>query len=227
MPISDPHQAVALPEAGLTALFGIADENLRSIEEAFQVRLQSRGSEISVLGEGPGADTARRLLTGLSDLLASGYPIQTSDVATAIRVMREDPTVSLVEFFTDSPFGPTLKSAVTVRNIKQRLYAQTIDRHDLVFAIGPAGTGKTYLAVAMAAAALVEKKVKRIVLARPAVEAGSGSGFSRAISSRRSTPTCARCTTPSTTSWATRRRPSSSSAASSRSRRSRSCAAGP
>ena len=92
-------------------------------------------------------------------------------------MVKEDPTVSLVEFFTDSPFGPTLKTTVSVRNIKQRIYAQTIDRHDLVFAIGPAGTGKTYLAVAMAAAALVEKKVKRIVLARPAVEAGERLGF--------------------------------------------------
>ena len=166
-----------LPDTGLTALFGIADENLRAIEDAFRVRLQSRGSEISVMGEGPAEDAARRLLAGLSDLLAAGYPLREPDVATAIRVVREDPAASLVEFFTDSPFGPTLKSVVTVRNLKQRIYAQTIDRHDLVFAIGPAGTGKTYLAVAMAAAALVEKKVKRIVLARPAVEAGEKLGF--------------------------------------------------
>ena len=109
--------------------------------------------------------------------MAGGFPLRGTDVATAIRVAREDPTVSLTEFFTDSPFGPTLKSVVTVRNIKQRIYVQTIDRHDLVFAIGPAGTGKTYLAVAMAAAALLEKKVKRIVLARPAVEAGERLGF--------------------------------------------------
>ena len=116
------------------------------------MRLQSRGSEISVLGEGEREETARRLLRGLSDLLEAGYPLRGSDVATAIRVAKEDPTISLVEFFTDSPFGPTLKSVVSVRNTKQRVYAQTIDRHDLVFAIGPAGTGKTYLAVAMAAA---------------------------------------------------------------------------
>ena len=106
-----------------------------------------------------------------------GYPLRAGDVATAIRVAREDPEVSLVEFFMDSPFGESLKSVVTARNIKQRLYVQTIDRHDLVFAIGPAGTGKTYLAVAMAAASLLEKKVKRIVLARPAVEAGERLGF--------------------------------------------------
>jgi phosphate starvation-inducible PhoH-like protein len=161
----------------LTALFGIADENLRAIEEAFGVRLAARGNEISVVGEGPAQDAARRLLAGLSELLAMGYPLRSGDVATAIRVSREDPSASLVEFFVDSPFGESLKSVVSARNIKQRLYVQTIDRHDLVFAIGPAGTGKTYLAVAMAAAALLEKKVKRIVLARPAVEAGERLGF--------------------------------------------------
>jgi phosphate starvation-inducible PhoH-like protein len=176
-PIPDQNHAVTLPETGLTALFGIADENLRAIEEAFRVRLQARGSEISVVGEGPGQDRARHLISGLTDLMTTGYPLKTSDVATAIRVVKEDPAVSLIEFFTESPFGPSLNSVVSVRNIKQRIYVQTIDRHDLVFAVGPAGTGKTYLAVAMAAAALIEKKVKRIVLARPAVEAGEKLGF--------------------------------------------------
>jgi phosphate starvation-inducible PhoH-like protein len=161
----------------LNALFGVADENLRAIEESFSVRLAARGNEISVVGEGPGEDRARRLLEGFSELLALGYPVRGSDVATAIRVLKEDQDASLVEFFTESPLGPTLKGVVTARNLKQRVYVQTIARHDLVFAIGPAGTGKTYLAVAMAAAALLEKKVKRIVLARPAVEAGERLGF--------------------------------------------------
>ena len=161
----------------MNELFGIADENLRAIEEAFGVRLAARGNEISVVGEGPSEDAARRLLEGLSELMATGYPLRSSDVSTAIRVAREDPGASIAEFFLESPFGPTLKATVTARNTKQKLYVQTIDRHDLVFAIGPAGTGKTYLAVAMAAAALLEKKVKRIVLARPAVEAGERLGF--------------------------------------------------
>ena len=113
------------------------------------MRLQARGSEISVVGEGPGQDRARHLISGLTDLMTTGYPLKTSDVATAIRVVKEDPAVSLIEFFTESPFGPSLNSVVSVRNIKQRIYVQTIDRHDLVFAVGPAGTGKTYLAVAM------------------------------------------------------------------------------
>jgi phosphate starvation-inducible PhoH-like protein len=161
----------------LTELFGVADENLRAIEDAFGVKLAARGNEVSVVGEGEAEDRVRRLLASFSELLAVGYPLKASDVATAIRVAREDPESSLVEFFLESPFGPTLKSVVAARNIKQRLYVQTIDHHDLVFAIGPAGTGKTYLAVAMAAAALLEKKVKRIVLARPAVEAGERLGF--------------------------------------------------
>jgi len=168
---------VTLPETGLNELFGIADENLRAIEEAFGVRLAARGNEIQVVGEGAAEDAARRLIEGVSELLASGFPLRSSDVSTAIRVAREDPGASIPEFFLVSPFGPSLKSVVTARNMKQRLYVQTIDRHDLVFAIGPAGTGKTYLAVAMAAAALLEKKVKRIVLARPAVEAGERLGF--------------------------------------------------
>jgi len=161
----------------LTELFGIADENLRAIEEAFGVRLASRGNEVTVLGEGESQDTVRRLLSQFSTLLSMGYPLRGSDVGTAIRVVRQDPQADLVDFFTESPLGPALKSVVTARNAKQKLYVQTIDRSDMVFAIGPAGTGKTYLAVAMAAAALLEKKVKRIVLARPAVEAGERLGF--------------------------------------------------
>ena len=174
--ISDPNQAVTLPDRGFTALFGIADENLRAIEEAFRVRLAARGNEISVVG-GEGESGARKLLASFSELAEMGYPLKGSDVITAIRVLKEDPSASLVEFFTESPFGPSLRAVVSARNTKQRIYVQTIDKHDLVFAIGPAGTGKTYLAVAMAAAALLDKKVKRIVLARPAVEAGERLGF--------------------------------------------------
>ena len=198
-----------MPDAGFTALFGVADENLRAIEEAFSVRLAARGNEVSVVGTGEGEDAARRLLAAFSDLAAMGYPLKGSDVATAIRVLKENPSASLVEFFTESPFGPSLRSVVSARNNKQRLYVQTIDRHDLVFAIGPAGTGKTYLAVAMAAAALLEKKVKRIVLARPAVEAGERLGFLPGDLSKRSTRTFGRSTTLSTTSSDTRGRRSS------------------
>jgi phosphate starvation-inducible PhoH-like protein len=168
---------VILPEAGVSAVFGIADENLRAIEEAFRVRLAARGNEISVVGDGPGEDAARRLITGLSELLDRGYPLKGSDVPTAIRVLQEDPAADLVRFFTETPFGPTMKGVVSARNIKQHLYVQTIEKSDLVLAIGPAGTGKTYLAVAKAIEAMKRGIVRRMVLVRPAVEAGEKLGF--------------------------------------------------
>jgi phosphate starvation-inducible protein PhoH len=93
---------------------------LRAIEEAFRVRLAARGNEVSVVG-GEGEASARKLLSAFSELAAKGYPLKGSDVATAIRVLKEDPSASLVEFFTESPFGPTLSSVVSARNSKQRL----------------------------------------------------------------------------------------------------------
>ena len=110
---------MTLPETGLTELFGIADENLRAIEEAFGVQLAARGNEVSVVGQGVAEEGARRLLRGLSELMAAGYPLRSSDVSTAIRVVKEDPQASIPEFFLESPLGPTLKSVVTARNTKQ------------------------------------------------------------------------------------------------------------
>ncbi len=161
----------------MAALFGRSDESLRAIEEAFGVRLVARGTEISVAGSGPGAEAARALLTQLGELISSGHALQRGDVLAAIRVLREDPGTSLAEFFKDEYLGPALKTSVIPRNLKQRQYLRTIAEHDVVFAIGPAGTGKTYLAVAMAAAWLLSHKIKRIVLCRPAVEAGERLGF--------------------------------------------------
>ena len=168
---------ITLPERDLEILSGTLEENFKYLAERLRVRVAARGDTVSLEGEPEAVAAAAKLVAELGKLVASGYSVGKEEFRTAIRVAREDPSASLVEFFTDSPFGPTLKSVVTVRNIKQRIYAQTITGIDLVFAIGPAGTGKTYLAVAMAAAALLEKKVKRIVLARPAVEAGERLGF--------------------------------------------------
>jgi len=119
----------------------------------------------------------QRMLAEFSELLHEGYALQKSDVVTAIAVLKQDPEASLVEFFASDYLGPTLRSVVAPRNVKQRQYLKTVAERDVVFAIGPAGTGKTYLAVAMAAAALLERKIKRIVLCRPAVEAGERLGF--------------------------------------------------
>jgi phosphate starvation-inducible PhoH-like protein len=166
-----------LAEEGLEAVFGTQDENLRRIERTFGVTLGARGSEVRIEGDPAGVETVEHLLRDLSALTERGYKLRSSDVQTAIRVIAEDPKASLVDFFL--PEGPlaAVRRMVSPRSLKQQLYLQAMLDHDLVISIGPAGTGKTYLAVAMAAAALLEKRVRRIVLARPAVEAGEKLGF--------------------------------------------------
>jgi len=159
------------------ALFGNHDENLRMLEDAFGVKISARGNEIKVQGAAEGVAPVEKLLGEMQDLIEQGYPLQKSDLATSVRVLRGNPTANLVEFFTDDKVPSALRRVVTPRNMAQKLYLQAIQEFDITFAIGPAGTGKTFLAVAAAAAALAEKSIKRIVLCRPAVEAGERLGF--------------------------------------------------
>src|SRR5450755_1873860 len=168
---------LTLPEAGLGALFGVHDENLRLLEDAFGVEISARGREVSVSGDPESTALAARLLSDFSKLIERGYKPKKADLDAAIRILKEEPKTSLVEFFENRSVGPALRQVVSPRNVRQQEYLQAVLEHDIVFAIGPAGTGKTYLAVAMAAAALLEMKVKRIVLCRPAVEAGEKLGF--------------------------------------------------
>lgn len=120
---------------------------------------------------------ATRLLCDFAKLMERGYVPKKPDIPLAVRILKEEPETSLLDFFENRAVGPALRQVVSPRNVRQQDYLQAIGEHDIVFAIGPAGTGKTYLAVAMAAAALLEKRVKRIVLCRPAVEAGEKLGF--------------------------------------------------
>jgi phosphate starvation-inducible PhoH-like protein len=169
---------MTLAEEGLDVIFGTHDENLRRIERAFGVEVSARGSEVHVSGSDPAAvEAVHHLMAELSALAAGGYRLRPIDVQTAIRVVADDPKASLSDFFT--PDGPMacVRRLIQPRTLKQLLYLKAMEEHDLVISIGPAGTGKTYLAVAMAAAALMEKTVRRIVLARPAVEAGEKLGF--------------------------------------------------
>ena len=168
---------LTLPEAGLGALFGVHDENLRLLEVAFDVQISARGREVSISGEPEATALAARLLSEFSKLIERGYTPKKPELVSAIRILKEDPETSLVDFFENRSVGPALRQVVSPRNVRQQEYLQAVTDHDIVFAIGPAGTGKTYLAVAMAAAALLEKSVKRIVLCRPAVEAGEKLGF--------------------------------------------------
>jgi phosphate starvation-inducible protein PhoH and related proteins len=168
---------LTLDERQTHTLFGNHDENLRAIEDAFGVKISSRGNEIFVAGAEENRGSVQRLIGDLQQLIGQGYPMQKSDVATGVRVMRDKPDTNLVEFFTDDAVPSSIRRVVTPRNMAQKMYLQAIQDYDIVFGVGPAGTGKTYLAVAAAAAALQDKQMKRIVLCRPAVEAGERLGF--------------------------------------------------
>ena len=161
----------------VTTLFGVHDENLRIIEEAFGVRISARGSEIFVQGEPEAIKSAETVIQELQELIERGFPFKRSDLQTMVKVIKETPEANLVDFFTDETLQSSLRKIVTPRNVRQKEYLQAIQDHDMTFAIGPAGTGKTFLAVAVAAAALAEKQIKRIILCRPAVEAGEKLGF--------------------------------------------------
>jgi phosphate starvation-inducible PhoH-like protein len=168
---------VTLPEEGIEALFGAHDENLRRMERAFGVDLAARGQELTISGDAQGTRAVERLIGGLGELVESGHRLRPNDVRTAVRVIQDDPDASLVEFFRPEGMMAASARQVTPRTLRQHGYLKAMIEHDIVISIGPAGTGKTYLAVAMAAAHLLEKKVRRIVLARPAVEAGEKLGF--------------------------------------------------
>jgi phosphate starvation-inducible PhoH-like protein len=168
---------LTLDEKGAHALVGNHDQNQRTIEDASDVQISSRGNEIFISGASENRALAEKVVFELQRLIEGGYPVKVSDVVTAVRVAREKPDLSLIDFFTDDALPLSQRRVVTPRNLAQKLYLQAINDYDIVFGVGPAGTGKTYLAVAAAAAALQDKNIKRIVLCRPAVEAGERLGF--------------------------------------------------
>ncbi|RLE23913.1 MAG: PhoH family protein [Acidobacteria bacterium] len=170
-------EKVTVAQSNVESLFGTKDENLRYLEERLDLKVSARGTEVAVEGEESSVAIGIRLIESFDRLLSSGGGVGKQEFRTGVRVLEEDLTLDLVEFFLDSSLPPTLKRYLVPRNLNQRLFIRAVHTHDYVFATGPAGTGKTYLAVAMATAALMEKEVRRIVLVRPAVEAGERLGF--------------------------------------------------
>ncbi len=158
-------------------LFGEQDSHLRLIEKALHVRITSRGNKIEIRGEPADIIVARRVLLELYKLIKAGYPIFAQDIDHAVRILSSDYNVDLKEIFMDTVYISSKKRTITPKSINQKKYIEAIRRFDIVFGIGPAGTGKTYLAMAMAISALMKKEVSRIVLTRPAVEAGEKLGF--------------------------------------------------
>jgi phosphate starvation-inducible PhoH-like protein len=168
---------ITVPEAGIETLFGSYDENLKHLESLFNVRIRTQGHDLLIEGDSPNLDKIDRIVDQLSSLLRDGYKLSNADVKTASALVAQDEAVDLREHFLKGILTPAGKRRVLPKSVNQRRYLDAIDRHDIVFGIGPAGTGKTYLAMAQAVAFLVAKKVTRIILARPAVEAGEKLGF--------------------------------------------------
>ncbi|MEK6607869.1 MAG: PhoH family protein [Myxococcota bacterium] len=156
---------------------GPRGEHLRIVSEETGANVHARGNELTVLGAALPVGLARRTLVQLYGLARRGRPVSGDDVRRAVAVMREEPGADLREIFDDTVFIGARARVVAPKGLAQKRYVEAMRRHDIVFGIGPAGTGKTYLAMAMALAALQHKKVKRLVLTRPAVEAGEKLGF--------------------------------------------------
>jgi len=162
----------------LQDLCGPQGENLRLIAEAAGVNCETRGNAIYISSSDPSdLDVVKNLLVQFSELLKSGYRLDSRDIQAGIRLLSRDPTASLKKMYRKDSCVTTPRRTVVPKTISQRDYLESIRAHDLVFGIGPAGTGKTYLAVSLAVAALMQRSVSRIVLTRPAVEAGERLGF--------------------------------------------------
>jgi len=168
---------IAVPEEGLETLFGAYDENLKQLEALFGVRIRTQGNEVTVDGDPTAVGKAERTLTELATLVQEGYRLSNGDVKTAAQLVAQDQQVALRDYLVKSNVKSAGRRQIAPKSVNQRRYLDAIDQHDIVFGVGPAGTGKTYLAMAQAISFLLAKKVSRIILARPAVEAGEKLGF--------------------------------------------------
>ena len=168
---------MTVPEEGIETLFGAYDENLKYLESLFKVRIRTQGHDLIIDGEASGIEKVERVVGPLGTLVREGYKLSAADVKMAAGMVAQSATVDLRDHFLKGGLTASGKRRVAPKTVNQRAYLDAIEQHDIVFGVGPAGTGKTYLAMAQAVAFLVAKKVSRIVLARPAVEAGEKLGF--------------------------------------------------
>ena len=158
-------------------LFGEHNSNLQKIARDTIVTINARGYTVFIDGDEIAIALAGNILNQLYGILKDGFPIHPNDIDFATRLLSGDDRINLKEIFLDRVFITSKKSAVTPKSLAQKEYIDAIRKHDIVFGIGPAGTGKTYLAMTMAVSALTKGIVSRIILTRPAVEAGEALGF--------------------------------------------------
>ena len=177
------------------SLFGSFDENIRMIEKEYNVSIVSRGSDLKIMGDAENVSRAVRAVNSLLTLINKGETLSEQNVRYVLSLVNEGNEDKLSAMTTDSICITAKGRPVKPKTLGQKKYTQAIDNNTITFGVGPAGTGKTYLAVAMAVTAFRAKEVNRIILTRPAVEAGENSAFFRAICKARSTLICARFTT--------------------------------
>ena len=164
-------------ERGLEELFGAYDANLKLLEQCLQVSTHLNADHLVIEGGDLNVARAQKLVEEYVDLVDNGVHFDSAELQAFLKILAQDPTVTL-KGLAEAGRPRTLgKKTITPKSLNQRLYVDAIKRHDMVFGIGPSGTGKTYLAVAMAVDALLSRTVTRIILARPAVEAGERLGF--------------------------------------------------
>ncbi len=158
-------------------LYGDLNHNLHEIEKTTRVTVKARGTTLTIQGEEHNIEIAAQTLGQLYRLIEAGYPVYPQDVAYGVHILEKEPRADLQDIFLDQVYITSNQRVVSPKSLSQKTYIDAIRNHDISFAIGPAGTGKTYLAVAMGIAALTSHQVKRIILTRPAVEAGERLGF--------------------------------------------------
>jgi phosphate starvation-inducible PhoH-like protein len=160
-----------------STLFGPGSQNLKRLSRNLDIRVKVRGNMVRIQGQEHDVALAKELLTQLYGIISKGHPLYPQDIDYAIRILSQNRNVKLEEIFLDTIFISAKNKVITPKSINQKAYIDAIRKYDIVVGIGPAGTGKTYLAMAMAVSYLLKKVVNRIILARPAVEAGEKLGF--------------------------------------------------
>ncbi len=168
---------IELPPRAIETLFGVNDANLKYLESILAVQVHARGNDLAIDGEPTDVATVESILHDFAELFSEGNSFTDKELRDSFRQIADDRTYSFKDHFTKARFNPSGKKAVAAKTANQRKYIEAIQSHDLTFGIGPAGTGKSYLSVAMAVQSLFNKQVSRIILTRPAVEAGEKLGF--------------------------------------------------
>ncbi len=158
-------------------LFGDLNRNLHTVEQATNVSIHARGNNLTIKGESHDVALASALLAQLYELVRKGFPVYSQDIVFGLKILQSSPKTKLEDIFLDKVYITSRNRVISPRSANQKKYIEAIRHQDIVFGIGPAGTGKTYLAVAMAVSALSSEQVRSIILTRPAVEAGEKLGF--------------------------------------------------